>query len=89
MTFQIIKVVATTDMHITDKDLRHCPAAVGALDHLGFSVGVGPHIDLGKIDALLIQQSFGCVAKAAQRRRVDFNGFHRQHSFQRAVLKGI
>ena len=64
-------------MHGADKNLRHGAAPVGTLHHLGLALGVGHHVDFGKIDALLVQQLLGAVAKAADRRGVNFNRFHR------------
>ena len=63
-------------MRLSDEDLRHGVATVGALHHLGLALGLRQNVDLGEVDALLFQQAFGRVAKAAERRGVDFDWLH-------------
>ena len=63
-------------MLTVDKDLRHSVSAIRARHHLLALFGVMSHVYLGKRDAFRVQKPFGCMAKATQRRGVNFNVLH-------------
>ena len=63
-------------MSRTNKDLRFRSPTLGTLDHLGLAIGMGQNVYLRKTDALLGQQTLGCMAIATKRRSVDFNSLH-------------
>src|SRR5712691_2769792 len=63
-------VVAAADMLAIDKDLRHRPAAMRALNHLGAPLRLLVEADLVVGDALLLQQRPGVRAIGAPPRRI-------------------
>src|SRR5712691_10308203 len=63
-------VVAAADMLAVDKDLRHRPAAMRALNHLGAPLRLLVEADLLVGDALLLQQRPGVRAIGAPPRRI-------------------
>ena len=62
------------DVGRADENLRHCPAAMRALNHFGPSRRVAHDIDLGKADAFPGKQFLCREAIGAERRGVDFDG---------------
>ena len=79
-----VQIIAAANMRIADKDLRHRPAATGALCHLRLNGGVGG-VNFSESRFFGAQQILGHVTIAAGLLGVDGNIFHRVRPFTREL----
>src|SRR5262245_49508936 len=74
--FQRVQFFAATDMHRSDKNLRHRHSSIGPLDHFVTALPIASDVDFAVAHALAREQGLGGIAKGAIAGRIDLDWRH-------------